>query len=185
MSLQVVLPPVADPVSLAETKKFLQVDSDHEDGLIADLIAAATEAVERRTGLILISRTLRQTVKVWPEKGVFALQAAPLIQLLQVQFFDAMGAAQLVDSTAYYVDVQLSRLIALAAFPSLPVSHPAQAIEIDFTAGYGTSPTALPASLRIAVLLVVRDIYEHRGERDGTLLLRAQALLAPFTQVRL
>ncbi len=185
MRLQVLVPPAVEPVNLAETKVFLQLDSDHEDILVGELIRTATDVVEQVTGRALINRTLRQTVKSWPDKGVFTLYMRPLGQLLQVQHVDADGLVTLVEPTLYYSDTNQARVIALSSFPRPGFQHPAEALQFDFMAGYGVDATAVPPSFRMAILLIIRDLYEHRGEAGNTLPLRAQALLAPFTQVRL
>ncbi len=185
MSVQVLVPASMEPVSLAETKTFLQLDSSHDDALVADLVRAATEAVEQTTGRALIARTLRQTLKSWPDKGIIELAIRPLISITQVQSVDAMGVASLVDPGDYYVDVNRARIIALPAFLRPAFMHPAEELQIDFVAGYGVDTSFIPASFRMSVLLIVRDLYEHRGETGGALPLRAQALLAPFTDVRL
>ena len=49
-------PPPAEPVTLAETKSFLRVDHDHEDALIATLIAAARDRIETLLGVAMIER---------------------------------------------------------------------------------------------------------------------------------
>ncbi len=185
MSVQVLVPAAMEPVSLAEAKVFLQLDSSHDDALVTDLIRAATEAVEQTTGRALIARTLRQTLKVWPNKGIIELVTRPLISIAQIQSIDAMGDATLVDPGDYYVDVNRARVIALPAFPRPAFMHPAEEIQIDFVAGYGVDTSFIPASFRMSILLIVRDLYEHRGETGGALPLRAQAMLAPFTDVRL
>ena len=185
MSVQVLVPAAMEPVNLAEAKVFLQLDSSHDDALVTDLIRAATEAVEQTTGRALITRTLRQTLKNWPDKGVIALAIRPLISISQIQQTNAAGVSVLVDPGDYYVDVNRARVIALPAFPRPSFVHPAEELQIDFVAGYGVDASFVPASFRMSVLLIVRDLYEHRGETGGALPLRAQALLAPFTDVRL
>ncbi len=53
---------------------------------------------------------------------------------------------------------------------------------ITFTAGYGPTPSDVPAPLRQAMLLLVSYGYEHRDSTDG-LPLMVQALIAPYRVV--
>jgi uncharacterized phiE125 gp8 family phage protein len=185
MSVQVITPPALEPVTLAETKAFLQLDSDHEDDLIAGLIQSARETAEDITGRALITRSLRQIFRGSPARGVFTLAKSPLVQITQVQYINAEGVAAQIDNSTFYVDLGQSRLITLAGFPKPAFVSPAEALWIDYTAGYGPAMAAVPASLRMAILLIVRELFEHRGEGESALPLRAQALLAPFAAVRL
>ncbi len=185
MSLSILAPPALDPVTLTEAKAFLQLDSTFEDALVGDLVKAATEAVEQATGKALMARTLQQGFTRWPARGIFALQACPLIQLVQVQRRDAAGVHSVVDPAAYYVDQDTARLIALPGFTPPAFIRPAEAILVDFIAGYGNAESDVPAPLRTALLLIVRALYENRGQETGSLPLRARALMAPFAKVRL
>ncbi len=185
MSLQVLVPPVQDPVSLAETKLFLQLDADNEDALVLDLIRTATELVERRTGKSLISRTLRQSVFEWPKNGVFSLQSRPMVQVLQIQHVNDQNEVTLVDPGEYYTDVGQARIIALPTFPQIGAGQPTRKLQIDFVAGYGLDNSQIPAPLRMALLIIIKDIFEREPGVETPMPLRAQALLATFTQVRL
>ena len=185
MSVTVLVPPALDPVSLAEAKAFLQLDSAFEDALVGDLVKTAAETVEHETGTALIARTVQQSFAAWPQGGVFTLQARPLMQLIQVQRRDAAGVLSLVDPSEYYIDQGNARMIALSSFIPPPFTHPSEAILVDCIAGFGAAPGDVPAALRTAVLLIVRSLYDNRGQAEAGLPLRARALMAPFARVRL
>ena len=54
MSLTLVSPPAAEPVTLAEAKSHLKLDTSDEDTLIASLITAARARAEWHTGRALV-----------------------------------------------------------------------------------------------------------------------------------
>jgi uncharacterized phiE125 gp8 family phage protein len=37
---------------------------------------------------------------------------------------------------------------------------------ITYTAGYGTDPSAIPASIKHAILLLTASLYERRGDEE-------------------
>ena len=59
MTLFRTLAPGAEPVTLAEAKDHLRLQHASEDELLAGLIRAAREDVERATGMALIDQTWR------------------------------------------------------------------------------------------------------------------------------
>ena len=68
-----IAPPAAEPVTLAEARSWLRVDTTDEDGAIASLISAAREIVEMTTrrALALIAviasgaKQSRATTRFW------------------------------------------------------------------------------------------------------------------------
>ena len=75
-------PPAVEPLSLAEAKAFLRVETADDDSLIAALIAAGRIHVERQAGLALITQGWRLVLDCWPENGRIALRPAPVKALI-------------------------------------------------------------------------------------------------------
>jgi uncharacterized phiE125 gp8 family phage protein len=169
MRVRVITPPAAEPVTLAEAKLHLRVDGADEDALITGLITAARAAAEHETGRALVTQTLRLTLDEWPEDSDIELLRPPASSIVAVRYVDAAGATQTLDTNAYSLD-NSSEYDTHWLLPALGTTWPAardqaNAIEVDYTAGYGAA-AAVPQPVKQWMLLAVGDMYANR-ERSG------------------
>ena len=194
MTLQLVTPPAAEPVTLSDAKAFLRVGHDAEDGLILQLIASARQRVEAETGRALISRTCREVLDRWDILGriaedgrQFRLPMPPLISVTSITIHDADDAGIVWDAANYFVDAASDPgriAVRTGAFPRPGRSM--AGIEILLEAGYGASADDVPEALREAVMRLTADAYLNReGRTDRPLPMAIQSLLAPYRRVRL
>ena len=179
-------PPI-EPVSLDYAKTFLRVDNDDEDVLIGDLIRAARERIEGLINSALITRPRRMRSARLLGKNVFlnhgAVSAVSAVRLL--------GGPAIVEIPTEVLSINLRctpPLIALktkASFASF--DRAADTLEIDFIAGFGESTDTVPMPLRQAVLLLLAQSYEYRGQANPppTIPMMVDALLMPYRGVRL
>ncbi len=181
MSLTLLSPAAAEPVTLAETKEHLRVTDAADDAFIAGVLAAAVRAVEARGGLALMTQGWRLTLDAAPDETL-------ILPLAPVQSVDAVTvSAAAVDPSAYEVALGApSRLRVAAPWPT-----PARAIDdvaIDFTAGYAAAAD-VPGPLKHAVLMLAAHFYENResaGEaRVYSVPRSVDALIAPYREFRL
>ena len=181
MSLQLTTPPALEPVTLAEAKAWLRVESgDDEDGLITALIAAARVRCEWHCGRAFVT----QTWTLWLDKvgdGVILLPLPPLVSVDRVTLYAADDSAAILDESVYRADVPGGRVILAGAHPGLRAVN---AAAIVFTAGYGGAAD-VPAPLKSAILQSVAWLYEHRGGDAAPVPESALALLAPYRAIRL
>lgn len=185
MSSLLLVPPAAEPLSLADAKAYLRVEHGDDDAVIAALIAAARTHVEGATRRALITQSWRLTLDHWPVRGRFTMTPVPLRRLLAVRVRRADGTADAIDVAAFTLDAAAAPAIVSFAPGSLPAPGRTPAgIEIDFEAGYGDAPTDVPEPLRQAVRLLVAHWYENRGliDRGGAVPPAASigALIAPY-----
>lgn len=194
MTLQLVTPPAAEPVTLSDAKAFLRVGHDAEDSLILQLIASARLRVEAETGRALISRTYREALDGWDVPGgiadqgrQFRLSMPPLISVMSVTTFAADDMASVWDAANYFVDTTSDPGRIAVRSGDFPRPRRAVAgIEILFEAGYGASPDDVPEALREAVMRLTADAYLNReGNGERPLPMAVQSLLAPYRRVRL
>ncbi len=184
MSIRTLTPPAAEPLALDDAKIFLRVTGPQEDALIGALIAAARERVEALTGKALVTRRVAERREGWPSGGVVRLGLAPVSEVHAVRAIDSGGVAIELDASRWRADLIADppRVVLTGSVP-VTAGRAFQAIEVEYSAGYGESGEAAPASLRQAM----RDLTEHfyeRGGRDGAPL-SVRAALAPFADARL
>jgi len=103
-------PPAVEPLSLAEAKAFLHLDTADDDPLIAAFISAARLHVETQTGLALVTQSWRMVLDCWPANGRIAVRPAPLQALVAARVFDFDGEARAIDIQAFVPDASTSTL---------------------------------------------------------------------------
>jgi len=176
-------PPAVEPLSLAEAKTFLRIETADDDPLIAALIAAGRIHVEKQTGLALVTQVWRLVLDCWPENGRIVGRPAPMKALIAARVFDFDGEARAVDQRFFVLDPSKSTLSFRPWTLPMP-TRIAAGIELDITAGFGDTAANVPEPLRQAVRLFVAHWYENRGVVGGMqgapLPANAAALVAPY-----
>lgn len=153
--------PQAEPISLAEAKKHLRVDSSTDNALIEDAIAAAREWVEGYTGLVLTRRVVSERLSRFADHTKLRAWPIAVDQPITMTYRDTAGTTQAI------ADAQL----VAAARPGL--LYPADGarwpngstvfgdIVVTFTAGY-EDPADVPMILKRALLTMLTAFYEDR-----------------------
>src|SRR5712691_10534347 len=100
-SLQLVMGPTEEPVSLDEAKAHLRVDLDAEDDLIEDAITAARETLEIEMRRSFLSTTWTLGLDHFPWRGFLRLPRPPLQRVEAMTYLDVDGAEQTLEPTVY------------------------------------------------------------------------------------
>lgn len=186
MSITIITPPAAEPVSLAEAKLFLRVDADAEDDLISALIIAAREAVDQGCGRALITRRVRESLDIWRRDAVGGaeLGLGPVTNVVAVRLLTPDGSESVIDAERYRLDGARDRprLVFESGVPA--TLRAAGGIEIDYDTGFAATAAEIPNALRMAVLHIVAALYEAR-QGEAALPESARALMRPFAPLRL
>lgn len=172
MTLTDLSPPPTGPVTLAAAKTFLRIDHADEDDFIGDLIDVAARQIEARCGVSLITRPQRLT-KPTNGAGVY-LNRYPVISIEAVER----------DGVALPIDANLrARPVLVRVQRSGDGSGD---VQVDFTAGFGSSPEDIPTPLRQGVLLLLAHLYEYRnGDGPPGFPMMVDALIQPYRGIRL
>src|SRR5436305_19278 len=151
------IPPSAEPWSVAEAKTFLRVEHDDDDAVIAALIAAARGHVEALSRRALLAQRWRVVLDAWPADGRVSLRIGPLRSLIAARVFDAANNAHSIDVATFVVDAAAA-IIAAPCWALPPPGRLAAGIEVDVERIYRISAIrdaddrrfiALDAELRV------------------------------------
>lgn len=186
--------PPAEPVSRAEAKLHLRVDTDDtaQDTLIDALIQGAREWCENYTRRSFVRRTLQLRVDCFPSH--IRLPRGPVASVSSVAYIDSNGDSATLAADQYQVDTYSTPARIVPAFgvvwPSVDAGV-VNGVTVTYVAGYApgdTSPTDhaenVPAGAKAAILLLIGHLYENR-EQVGMQQLHevpfgVRALLAPL-----
>jgi uncharacterized phiE125 gp8 family phage protein len=155
-------PPQAEPLTLADVKAHLRLDSGDEDALLIALIRTAREHLERQTGLCLMTQGWRLYLDRWPEGGMIQIARGPVQAIGTIQVFDGDGVPTDLSVNDRLLDGE-ARPARLWLRDPTPPGQAINGIEIDFIAGYGESATDVPDTLKRAMLIHVAHMFAFRG----------------------
>lgn len=189
MSAILLTAPAFEPLSLAEAKAFLRVETSDDDDVIGVLIAGARIHVEAQTRRALITQSWRISIDVWPDNGRLTILPAPLQALTAARIYDFEGLAHDVDLQAFVLDKGAS-VLAFAPWAVPAPGRVAAGIELDVTVGFGIAAADVPEALRQAIRLLVAHWYENRGlvtigANYSPLPQSVAALIAPYRMLLL
>lgn len=162
MTYATIQPPLAEPLTLAEVKAHLRLDGSDEDDLIVSLVKVAREYLERTGGLCLMTGTFRLYLDDWPTGGVIQIARGPVQAIESVTVYDADGVAASVSLDGHRLD-RVSQPARLMLNRFVNAGSGINGIEIDFTAGFGDTPTDVPDTLKRAMLMHIAHMFEWRG----------------------
>jgi uncharacterized phiE125 gp8 family phage protein len=182
MPLQLITPPVVEPVTLADARLHLKVDTSDDDALITSLVTAARARAEWHTGRALNTQGWILWLDCWPQCGVIEIPLPPLQSVASVTVYAPDGSATVLDPATYQVDATSAPARLALKSSVLPPRNlrGINSVAIAFTAGYGNDSDDVPAGFRAAILELIAFLYEHRGEAPAELPADILALLAPF-----
>ena len=186
MHLELVTPPAAEPLSLAEGKAHLRATGTDEDALITRLLAAARRQVEAVTRRRLITQSWRIYFDAFPGSADLVLpDVAPVSAISSMKYIDTSGVLQTVSSSVYQLVAEAPARIVLAYDQTWPSERgDRDGVRVEVTAGYGAAGNNVPEDILAAQLLILGHLYEHREDVGDFEIHQipagAQALLSPY-----
>ena len=164
MSLSLVTPPTAEPISVEDVRVHSRISTSADDPYLLQAIKAARTHAESYTRRVFVEQGWALRMDGFPA-GEFELPQAPLISVDSVSYVDTNGTTQTLAASLYEVDAFSEpgrmRTVLSAAWPSTRAVF--NAVTVSFTAGYGR-PKDVPKPIRQALLMLVDHLYEHRSQ---------------------
>ena len=182
MTLKLKTPPASEPLSLTETKAYLKVTDTSDDVLLTQMITALRKSCEDWTGRALVTQTWTLWRDGFPHRGrdrlpydgyfelpvdfadeaqrMISIPKPPLQSVTFLKTYDAKNQAIPFDAGKYFVDsASEPGRIVLNQSSAWPTGlRPANAVEIEYVAGYGDT-SAVPDALKQGLLLWLKLLY--------------------------
>jgi uncharacterized phiE125 gp8 family phage protein len=167
MALTLVSGPDVEPITTADAKSHLRVDTAADDDYIDLLITVARRTVEYWRNEALITQTWKLVMDAFPGEDRLTLPKPPLQSITHVKYTPKDDSLTTFSSDSYIVDTDSDpgRLV-LKSGESWPgdTLQIVNGVEITFVAGYGDAASDLPEELVHAMKLMVGHWYENREQ---------------------
>lgn len=188
-ALRQTVAPTGEPLSLADLKSWLRVDSGDtsQDDRILDLITTAREYCEEYTQRQFLPATWQltldyfpgvyysypgreDTIAHWWYRNIIYLPRPPFRAMSSIQYVDTAGVTQTLASTEYNLDTVREPARIRPAYGKIwPVTRvQLDAVTLTYTAGYDDG-SVLPARVKQAMRLLVGLDYENREATEVNL----------------
>jgi len=181
--------PATTPVTVAEAKAHLRVDTSDEDTLIGGLVASATSHLDGWSGVLgraIVTQTWRQDFNDFSAR--MRLPLFPVASITSVVYLDANGASQTVSGADYalLVDDRGAFVRFIEDFNPPIVYDDGPAVSVTYVAGLAVAD--VPPAIKHAILLLVGHWFANRetvvtGTIATAMPMAVDALLAPLRRI--
>lgn len=159
-TLELVTPPSTEPVTTAELKTHLQLNTTAEDTLLSDFITTARVTFETMTRRPVIATTYRQWFYRFP--SFIPIIRGAVSSVTYVKYYDTNGTLQTVDASTYATDLTglVPSVTMLNGTPStsmnkVPVGY------VQFVAGWANAGAVDP-SVKVAIKILAGHYFKNR-----------------------
>lgn len=159
--------PVVEPVSLADAKLHLRVDSEADDLYIAGLIQAAREWCEVYTDRTFVHTQYAMTLDTFPweiELPRPPVAVAAANTATTITYAQEGGTTATLASSQYRVDRTAEPGVIRTVYAGTWPSHllDQNSVTVTWWGGYGEDGTKVPRAVKSAILMLVGSWYENR-----------------------
>ena len=172
-----ITPANIEPITLDEVKQRLRLVGNSDfDSELTRLITVAREMCERITGRDLINKTYKGFLDYYCNQVEFRKSKLQSISSIKYYLNNVLIT---VSSTKYYFtnSTDYSQLVFTEDFTT---DNRLQVIEIEFIAGYGSTASTVPASLKEAMLSFIDWLFNNNGDCTNEDSLMARKLFQSY-----
>jgi uncharacterized phiE125 gp8 family phage protein len=194
MSYSIITPATLKALTVQEVKDYLRVDSSDEDTLLGVLIDAATQIGEHYLGRFLLTTVIEEFYDFFPvyktgvdpfqgDKNIIYLSRGPVQSVASVKYVDGNGDEQTVSASDYATDLvsEPARIMPDQGWQA--TKDTVNAVIVRYTCGY-TQASDVPANIKVALLLIIGEMYEKRVDSVHRLPTASEHLLNPYRVFR-
>ena len=194
MSYSIITPATLKALTVQEVKDYLRVDSNAEDTLLGVLIDASTQMAESYLGRFLLTTVIEEFYDFFPvyktgvdpfhgDRNIIFLSRGPVQSVASVKYIDGNGDEQTVTASDYRADLvsEPSRIMPNEGW--LGTKDTVNAVIVRYTCGY-TQASDVPANIKMAMLLIIGEMYEKRVDSVHRLPTASEYLLNPYRVFR-
>lgn len=179
----IITPPTCGAVSLAELKGYLRITHDQADATLQAMLDSAQEAVEKQLGMKLITQRVRFTCARWrisKARGFEStsgtrihvrLPVSPVQTIHEVVRVWESGARKVIPEDQ--VSLHQTGTHADLCVPGTNT----ETLEVEATVGFGADQSAVPAPLKLAILMMAQSAFQGKDFSD---LKGLKVLLKPY-----
>lgn len=185
MGLTITTPTVLPAAYLSMAKSHMRVSGSTDDALITVYMNAAINDAEEYTGRAVFDTVYKYTLMDFPSGAEIVLPRSPVSAVASIKYYDEDGVLQTFGTGNYSVNIndQMRGSIYLdedADWPAVQEDNP-EAVEIAFTAGYGSAYTDIPQAFAFGILLYAGHVYDFRdGDATDKLQKIRERIFHPF-----
>ena len=154
-------------ITLADAKKQLRIEHDHEDTEIQGFIDAAIAEAESYLGTVILKRNIIFGLETWPDRFDFPL--GPIDQIVNLKYLKASETNYITATSDLYnlynFGSTRSQIVILESLRTQNLkANTLDAIKIEAHVGYDLAD--VPNNIIQAIKLILTDFYEFRGDKD-------------------
>ncbi len=168
--------PAVEPVTVAEAKAHLRVDTSEDDAYVQNLVTSAREWCEQYLDRTLVNTQWVMRFDSFPPDGTNDIElprppmaTAGTTTAVSLTFTYEDGTTATYSTASYRVDRNSTPGAVKTLYGQTWPPHlmDDNAVSVTWWAGYGAAGSSVPAAIRHAILMIVGILYEKRAAAES------------------